>query len=136
MTPDMRRPEWQEWPVCSLETIGVNCALGFSAGNGDWPFRGFVVRKDDALYAYANICPHRRHPLDSMPDQFLVEDGRLIRCGSHGALFTPETGECVYGPCVGDQLMPLTVRVDEKGRVLVRCPDNLQEAISLAQTGL
>jgi len=135
VTSDARGVEWQEWPVCSFKSIGPNCARGFHAGEGDWPFRGFVVRRDDRVFAYANICPHRRHPLDSMPHQFLVEDGRLIRCGSHGALFTSETGECVFGPCVGDQLMRLCVRVDEQGDVLVRCPDNLQEAISLAQAG-
>ena len=136
MTSDTRRADWREWPVCSFESIDVNGALGFCTGGGDWPFRGFVVRRDDEVYAYANICPHRRHPLDALPDQFLVEDGRLIRCGSHGALFTAETGECVFGPCVGDQLMSLSVRVDQAGHVLVRCPDNLQEAISLAQTSL
>lgn len=136
MTSDEERAEWQEWPVCSLQSVAVNSALGFIAGDGDWPFRGFVLRRGDSIYAYANICPHRQHPLDSMPDQFLVEDGRLIRCGSHGALFTSETGECVFGPCVGGQLMRLPVRVDEQGKVFVRCPDNLQDAISLAQTRL
>lgn len=120
---------WPEWLICTLDGIGPSGARGFLVGDGDWPFRGFIVRAGDELYAYANICPHRRHPLDMLPDQFLVDDGRLIRCGSHGALFTPETGECVFGPCVGDQLMSLPLRVDERGGIYVRAPDNLQVAL-------
>jgi len=94
------------------------------------------VRSGDGVFAYANVCPHARHPLDAMPDYFLAREGTMIRCGSHGAMFVPETGECVFGPCVGASLLRLDVRVDERGHVLVRAPDSLQDERLSAWTGL
>ncbi len=119
--------EWPEWPVCRVDDIDDPGALGFLVGEGDWPFRGFVVRRGGRLHAYANVCPHARHPLDMLPDEFLVRDGSMIRCGSHGAMFVPETGECVIGPCVGARLLRLEVREDEQGHVIVRAPASLRD---------
>jgi len=124
---------WPEWPVCSLAELGDPDARDFLVGDGEWPFRGFVLQRDGALHAYANICPHRRHPLDFPPGRFLTEQGKLIRCGSHGALFLSETGECVFGPCVGQSLLKLDLRV-EAGTILVRAPDSLQGAGPIAGT--
>ena len=45
----------------------------FSIGDGDWPFRGFVVRKGDDVYAYQNFCVHVGHPLNWSPDKFLTK---------------------------------------------------------------
>ena len=101
-------------------------ARGFTVGEGDWPFPGFVVRRGDTLRAYANICPHRRHPLDMVPDAFLVDEGRLLRCASHGALFDPDSGLCLIGPCVNRSLLSLECRVDE-GRIHVRAPTSLRD---------
>jgi len=127
MTDNVEWPEWPEWPICSFDAIDDPGARGFLVGDGDWPFRGFVLRRDGELFAYANICPHARHPLDMRPDSFLVKDGTLILCGSHGARFVPESGRCVYGPCVGASLLPLAVRIDERGDVRVRAPDSLRD---------
>lgn len=119
-----------------MDDIEEPGARGFMVGEGDWPFRGVVVRSRDGIFAYANVCPHARHPLDMMPDHFLAREGTLIRCGSHGAMFVPETGECVFGPCVGASLLRLDVRVDERGDVRVRAPDSLQDERLSAWTGL
>jgi nitrite reductase/ring-hydroxylating ferredoxin subunit len=119
---------WPEWPVCRLEDLGDPGAKGFYVGDGDWPFRGFVVRSSAEIRAYANICPHRRHPLDLMEDQFLMDDGQLIRCASHGALFEWATGLCVVGPCVGKHLMRLDVRIDKENQVIVTAPASLLDA--------
>ena len=32
----------------------------------------------------------------------------------HGALFDPLTGHCVWGPCAGDSLVALTVKLVDK----------------------
>ncbi len=116
---------WPEHAVCRLADIADPGAREFFVGEGDWPFRGIVVRRAAAVVAYANICPHKGHPLNLADDDFLVAvagSGQLLRCVAHGALFVPETGLCVAGPCSGRSLQPLPCRVDA-GRVLVRSPE-------------
>jgi nitrite reductase/ring-hydroxylating ferredoxin subunit len=106
----------------------VTGARGFFLGEGEWPFRGFVVLQGDSVFAYANVCPHARHPLDLQPDEFLVETGDMLRCSSHGALFRPQTGECVFGPCVGQNLLALNVRIDQAGVIHVTAPASMRDA--------
>jgi len=128
--------DWAEHAVCRLDDLEDPGAKGFLVGDGDWPFRGFVVRHDDGISAYANICPHARHPLDMLPDEFLARNGSMIRCSSHGALFKPENGECVVGPCVGASLLSLDVRVDDGGAVLVRAPVSMRDEALSGWSGL
>src|SRR3989442_1480663 len=61
-------------------------------------------------------------PLDLWPNEFWSEDGRLFVCSTHGALFEPDTGNCVAGPCAGDALTRLAIRRDGED-VVVSCPD-------------
>jgi nitrite reductase/ring-hydroxylating ferredoxin subunit len=46
-----------------------------------------------------------------MPHRFLDAEGEFVQCGVHGALFRIETGECLRGPCLGETLEALPVRV-------------------------
>jgi nitrite reductase/ring-hydroxylating ferredoxin subunit len=108
--------------VCRVSDLGDPCALGFFIGDGDWPFRGFLVHVNGRLRAYANVCPHKRHPLNLADDEFLVPGQALLRCASHGALFEPESGLCVFGPCAGRSLTPLECWA-ENGEVLVKIGD-------------
>ena len=50
----------------------------FSIGDGDWPFKGFVVRVGDRIHAYQNFCVHVGHPLNWSPDKFLNKDGTAL----------------------------------------------------------
>lgn len=118
---------WAEWPVCRLAELSDPGAREFEVGEGDWPFRGFVVRRGGEIHAYANVCPHRAHPLNLTPDGFFVPGGQLLRCMSHGALFVPETGLCLAGPCTGKSLQRLGCRV-AGDRVLVTAPDSMRPA--------
>lgn len=63
-----------------------------------------VVKTEADVYVYHNSCPHLGIPLEWLPNQFLDEDGELIRCATHGALFTIEDGLCISGPCNGRSL--------------------------------
>ena len=83
----------------------------FHIGEGDWPFRGFVVRRGDDVYAYENVCMHVGHPLNWKPDSFLTKNRDAIICASHGAVYRIETGECFAGPCVGKALRKADVTV-------------------------
>ena len=83
----------------------------FQIGSGDWPFRGFVVRQGDSVYAYQNFCAHVGHPLNWVPDGFLSKDRRSIQCASHGARYEIHTGLCFRGPCVGKSLHRVAAEV-------------------------
>jgi len=83
---------------------------------------GFLVNDQGSFYAYVNRCRHMATPLDFVRDEFLSDDGRYLRCYTHGALYEFATGLCVYGPCKGESLYRLPVRVD-RGEVLVGCPE-------------
>ena len=124
---------WPEWRVMHRNELGDPDARGFSVGAGDWPFNGFVVCRNGGFYAYANLCPHRRHPLELEPHGFLADDGQLIRCASHGALFSPETGVCLAGPCAGRSLAALPCRLEPDGMICVCAPVDADD-IDLSQS--
>ena len=83
----------------------------FQIGEGDWPFRGFVVRQGNNVFAYQNICRHVGHPLNWVPDGFLTRDDTAIICASHGARYEIDTGLCFAGPCMGKSLRKIDVEV-------------------------
>ena len=95
----------------------------FQIGDGDWPFRGFIVRHGEHVYAYQNYCMHLGHPLNWMPDGFLTKDRKSIMCASHGALYELDTGLCFAGPCVGKSLRAADVEVRD-GVIFARGPDS------------
>lgn len=105
--------------LCPLDEIDDPGTRGFELDLGlAQPLRLFVVRRDDVLAAYLNRCPHTGAPLEWLPDQFFDLDNSFIQCAIHGALFRPEDGYCLRGPCVGQSLQALELRV-EAGRVTV-----------------
>jgi nitrite reductase/ring-hydroxylating ferredoxin subunit len=97
--------------ICPLHELGDPGARGFTIGAGDWPLRGFVVRRGELVRAYVNHCPHAGFPLNWSPDAFLAPEAPMILCSMHGALFEMDTGFCVSGPCEGLGLRALPVRV-------------------------
>ena len=105
----------REWHVGKLGEIEEPGALEFRVGEDDWPFRGVIVRWQSEVYAYANSCAHLGHPLNLAPDRFFNTDQTLLICASHGALFEPDTGLCVGGPCPGASLRELPCRLEGEG---------------------
>jgi nitrite reductase/ring-hydroxylating ferredoxin subunit len=97
-------------------------------GSAKFPLRwrgrqveGFVVNVGGRFHAYVNYCIHAGTPLDWWPNEFFTDDGRLLICATHGALYQPDTGVCAGGPCGGGRLYPLAVRVEgERIHVTVR----------------
>lgn len=99
------RPEF----LCRLADVPEGGGRGFWFGADTARFGVFVIRRGNAVWAYANSCPHRGTPLDWLPDRFLDRDGRHILCATHGALFRIADGFCVRGPCAGSHLRPVEV---------------------------
>jgi nitrite reductase/ring-hydroxylating ferredoxin subunit len=90
------------------------------------PVRLFVVRKHGVAAAFLNRCPHTGAPLEWLPDQFLDPDTGFIQCAMHGALFRPDDGYCVRGPCVGRSLTALPLH-ERDGHLWVELPDGEPE---------
>jgi|TARA_B110000971_G_scaffold216773_1_gene252336 nitrite reductase/ring-hydroxylating ferredoxin subunit len=65
---------------------------------------GFVIHYQGNFYAYQNQCMHLEVELDWKENDFLDDEGRLIVCATHGALYNPEDGNCISGPCQGKKL--------------------------------
>ena len=101
------------YPICHKEDIPENGSKGFSlkARSGEIVF--FVVRQNNSYFAYVNLCPHTNINLEWEPDQFLDNNDELIQCSLHGAKFNIEDGLCIFGPCLGEKLKSLKIRIEE-----------------------
>jgi nitrite reductase/ring-hydroxylating ferredoxin subunit len=118
--------------ICPLHELADPGARGFTMGRGDWPLRGFVVRRGGLVRAYVNHCPHAGFPLNWTPHAFLAPEAPLILCSMHGALFEMESGLCVSGPCEGLGLRALPVRV-QRGYVMLEDGVPLEEPADLGR---
>jgi nitrite reductase/ring-hydroxylating ferredoxin subunit len=111
----------REWRCAAVDLPpGRTATLRIRCGARD--VDGFVVNHHGRYRAYVNRCAHVGTPLDLWPNEFLDEEGRLIVCATHGALYDPDDGRCTAGPCVGAALDALPVRQDGDDLV-VTCPE-------------
>lgn len=101
--------------LCQISEFAFRPSKGFKV-NGH---ALFVIRQGESYFAYLNNCPHQHIPLDWDNDLFLDHDGELIQCSSHGALFVIETGACVAGPCVGENLTQLNIEIADEAIYLI-----------------
>jgi len=115
-----------EVAICRIDELRDPGCREFRVGNDPWPYRGFVVRRANEVFAYRNHCAHAGHPLNWQPDRFLTKDGRYIICSSHGAEYDIASGCCVAGPCRGKSLDRLPVEIRE-GTIVVRVDDRLTD---------
>ena len=103
--------ETAEVAVGQLDELTDPGCREFQIGEGDWPFRGFVVRQGERVFAYQNFCAHVGHPLNWIPDGFLNKEETAIQCASHGARYEIDTGLCFAGPCMGKSLRKVVVEL-------------------------
>ena len=104
--------------ICAIDEIPDNEARGFTLKIDSGEHEFFIVRKNDQLYGYINRCPHTGVTLNWQPDQFLNMDGDLVQCSTHGARFQIEDGYCVFGPCAGQSLKPVSLDIND-GRIFL-----------------
>ncbi len=107
--------------LARLDGLPDGATRGFPLTDDEWPQTGFLVRVGDDIHVYLNRCPHALRPLNFLPDRFLSNDGELIQCNAHGALFEKHTGLCIAGPCVDESLRRLPVAVVD-GEVRLTAP--------------
>lgn len=77
-----------------------------------------AVKRDGDIYVYVNSCPHIGISLEFQPDQFLDMDNQFIQCANHGALFEIETGDCIAGPCSGQALKSVPIKIENNQVIL------------------
>ena len=103
----------------ALEEGGNGVKFEVEGPGGTAP--AFVVRYDGEPRAYLNRCAHVPVELDWSEGQFFDYSGLYLICATHGALYAPETGACLGGPCKGGRLQKLTV-VERDGAVYLQLP--------------
>ncbi|HWA14222.1 MAG TPA: Rieske 2Fe-2S domain-containing protein [Burkholderiales bacterium] len=96
--------------ICRSEDVeerGRGFRFEVPAPGGQAP--AFVVRFEGAVHAYVNRCAHAWVELDWNHGEFFDFSGLYLVCATHGAIYRPESGLCVGGPCRGQRLAKLDV---------------------------
>jgi nitrite reductase/ring-hydroxylating ferredoxin subunit len=108
-------------PVARVEDLPPGRTAKFILTHDGRELEAFVLNHDGRFVAYVNRCCHIPMTMDWVENQFLSDDGAHILCATHGALYEPDSGECIAGPPLGKCLtaVPLEVR---DGRILARWP--------------
>jgi nitrite reductase/ring-hydroxylating ferredoxin subunit len=98
--------------LCRLDALpdGGATAIELAAVPGGEPRSLIVLRRAATVQAFENVCPHAGRRLDYAPGKFLLNGDTLI-CAVHGATFQQADGLCIAGPCRGQQLREVPLRV-------------------------
>jgi len=95
--------------IAAADEIEEGKTVTFSFTHNDRPQEGFVGRFKGKLFAYENTCRHIPISLDYGDNRFFTNEGDALMCQTHGAVYKPDTGLCVRGPCAGASLYPLEI---------------------------
>lgn len=99
-------------PLCRVDEIADGGVLEKHAVIAGEPEDLLLLRAGPRVQCFLNICPHAGRQLNWAPGKFLIERGLLI-CAAHGASFSIPEGRCVLGPCRGQQLSEVAIRIEE-----------------------
>jgi len=98
-------------PLCRVEDIPDGGVLGVDPADAHGDAL-VLARNGNEVRAWLNVCPHAGRRMDYAPNLFLVKGGHLT-CAVHGATFAlAQNGLCVQGPCRGESLASVPVRVE------------------------
>lgn len=99
---------WPRHALCnSGELRNGGAGVLFDVNYGGQTCLGFAVRARGQVVAYLNRCAHVAMEMDWRPGHFFDASGQWLVCSTHGALYRPQDGVCVQGPCVGKRLQPI-----------------------------
>src|SRR5258706_15263797 len=105
-------------------------ALRFPVGISHGKAMAFAIRFDGKVYGYLNRCAHVPVEMDWEPGRFFDLTGLYLICATHGAIFLPDSGLCVDGPCRGARRLRLDL-FERDGSIFWR-PDSVVHALSPA----
>jgi nitrite reductase/ring-hydroxylating ferredoxin subunit len=89
--------------------------IRFDVATPGGPECAFAVRFEGKPFAYLNRCMHLPQELDWNAGEFFDDESQYIVCASHGALYRPQDGTCVAGPCRGARLIAVPVEENAQG---------------------
>ena len=110
------------YPVCSIGQLAHAECLEFtlpenltnqSANTKLMTAEAFVLNWYGNYYVYLNSCPHTHVNLNWSPEQFFDVEFQYIQCSLHGAIFDPQSGLCLRGPCLGESLISFPTIVQD-----------------------
>lgn len=102
----------------SADLVDNGKPILFQLPNGQ---KAFVIRWQGSLHGWINECQHASVPMDFEGD--VLESGRqFILCPYHGAIYQPDTGACVGGPCRGSHLDAVLVE-ERDGQIWLQAVD-------------
>jgi len=89
--------KWHEFPdapargsvVCGLLEVANNTTSAYLMGD----FGLLIVRCDDAVHGFVNLCPHQFLPLTHRKSEITSADGTALLCSNHGMKFDLQTGQ-------------------------------------------
>lgn len=89
--------------------------IRFDVATPGGPECAFAVRFEGKPFAYLNRCMHLPQEMDWNASEFFDDESQYIVCASHGALYRPQDGTCVAGPCRGARLIAVPVEENAQG---------------------
>jgi len=107
--------------VGSVGELEPGTTKKFTMRRGGRDLEALLVNYQGTHFAYVNRCPHTGITLDWVNNQFFSADQRYLMCATHGAVFEPPSGECIWGPCVGLSLQSLPIEIAD-GQIYARLP--------------
>jgi len=104
-------------PLCRAKDVAEGQTLGCTVPGQRR--KVIVMRHRGALHGWLDACPHYAGgtPMAWKKNEYLNGAGTHLTCHAHGALFDPETGECVAGACLGKRLTRVELRLETDGTV-------------------
>jgi len=100
--------------IPNAQRLSEGKALHFKVNQSEF----VIIKQQGELRAYENRCPHQKRALNCHTEEIFDDDGDYIKCHHHGALFSPNDGQCIAGPCQGKTLKKATLGV-EKGNFYI-----------------
>jgi len=112
--------------IAPAATLTPEGAVTFEAVVRGEPRPCFALRTPHGVRGYVNICAHRNQPV-LVDDRPYDASGRL-ECRAHGAIYDPNDGVCLEGPCVGGRLLPVVV-TEQDGQLWAEDDDAIDDSI-------
>jgi nitrite reductase/ring-hydroxylating ferredoxin subunit len=96
--------------VARLTDLKPGQTLKFRCQRKGREVEGFFAWFNGRIVAYQNLCRHIPISLDFGDNKIFAPDGQSFICQPHGAVYDPETGQCLSGPCGGASLHTIRFR--------------------------